>query len=91
MNREAFQPMDRISVKVYLHTSRTAFDNIYIHKGAVMWLLSFYMTKQAAPASSARSSSIAKSSLYSVKAGILTMYCYVVNPLLEMGSTPDIM
>lgn len=61
-----------------------------IHEGADLWLLHFFMRKQAVAALSERLQHRAKSSGRRQNYGSLTVSCEVVNYLLETYSTDDL-
>lgn len=60
---------------------KIAGDNNGLLHGAVTWLLPYFIKTLAAAALTARFPVKLKSSKYSVKEGVLTVYCQVVNHL----------
>lgn len=84
-----FDLFDPISIIAFLSAFKPACDTNGMHKGADMWLLHFFMKKQAAAALKLRIALLPRSCRRR-KEGALTTYWEVVNYLLDTYATDDV-
>lgn len=93
MKLQQFDPINSMSVIGFfigIQNCIQQLDNYAIHEGAAMWLVTHFMKRVAVGELTARLSLKPKSSKRKTKESVLTMYGQVINHLLEMYATNDV-
>lgn len=90
MKTNIFDPYYPIQIISFFSSFKLDCDTNGIHEVVAMWLLHFFMNKQAAAALDSTIALCAKSSQKRQKEGTLTKYCEVVEYLLDTYVTDDV-